>query len=99
MAATSELRATFNFDDGTNYVYSMGPFRPAGAAVAGFKTRVMSANQNSSFDSEAFISSEDSFCKGITAAEIVTSDRTVLFAKSAALRAQADRGDFNDEQN
>lgn len=99
MAMYSELKAVFEFDDKSTLSYTMSPYSPLSSAVSGFKSRVMSANENKDFDTDAFTSGKNSFCTGIKEAEIYTVERTVLFAKSSAARLNALRGDFNDDKN
>lgn len=97
--ATANLSATFEFGDGTARTVTFSPFNPTSQAVTGFKVRVKQFNSGASQYANfrtSFLSDEGVSCTKIREATILTTEKTVLFAKSAEYAARAlESGDEN----
>lgn len=91
----SALSAEFGFGDKTSRTVTFEPYDPSSSAVTNFKTNVINFNSTipSAFQT-TFLSNDGASCTGIINATIVTTDKTVIFAKSAeyATRAISESG-------
>lgn len=91
------LSAEFGFADDTSRVVTFEPYNASSLAVAGFKQRVKNFNSTipSSFQS-TFLSNDGASCTGIISASVTSTEKTVIFAKSAEYAARAvESGDSN----
>ena len=95
--STSALKATFQFQNFDTRAVTFSPYDPTSTAVTGFKNRVIAFNtaggeNNFESISDTFVSDVDGVlapCTGIRSAEIITTDQTLIYSKSAYLGERA----------
>lgn len=91
MAATTVLRADFQYSDGTTTSFSLGPYKPTDSAVAGvFKAKCIAFNDPENTDtgvvavSDTFVSKAGAPCTGIKSARATTTDSTLIYSRLQA---------------
>lgn len=88
--ATTALKATFKYSDGDSRSVTFQPFAQGSTSVSKFKNNVKDFNATGITDvSSTFLSSSGAPCTGISAAEIITTNKTVIYAKDAQSLARA----------
>lgn len=92
--SVTTLKATFGFSDFTTRDIKITPYNPSSVAVTNFKNNIIEFNSTGLNDIKGiFLSDTGAECTGITTAEIITENRTIIFAKNQAALLNALRGD------
>lgn len=88
--ATTALKATFKFSDADTRAVTFTPFATTSSSVDDFKVNVKQFNAiGVDAMSSTFLSSSGAPCTGISAAEIITTNQTVVYARDAQALARA----------
>lgn len=88
--ATSKLKATFRYNDYGTRAVTVGDLATNSTAVADFKVNVKAFNATGvDAVSDTFLSDAGAPLVGISEAEIITTDQTVIYAKSELLAQRA----------
>ena len=91
------LSAEFSYADDSTRTVTIEPFLNNSSSVTNFKSKVKTFNSAvpQNFAS-TFLSNEGASCTGIVSASITTTEKTVIFAKSAEYASKAmESGDDN----
>lgn len=77
MAATSEIKLTFGYEDQTTRNLNLGPYATTSTAISGAKANIISFNTNDVNSIKSLLLSDDgASCTGIVDAHILTSEVT-----------------------
>ncbi len=94
--SVTTLKATFGFADFTTRDIKISPYRPNSPAVSNFKNNIIDFNTTGINNIKAiFLSDTGAECTGITAAEMITEERTVIYALNQSALLNALKGDDN----